>query len=83
MFLRVDWTNNNPNPHKIARISDEVEVMILDIDSEKRRISLGIKQCTPNPWENFSQNFSTNDKIKGTIKSITDFRYIYWLARQH
>ena len=69
----VDWTNNNPNPHKIAKIGDEVEVMILDIDSEKRRVSLGIKQCLPNPWDNFSQNFSTNDRIKGTIKSITDF----------
>ena len=69
----IDWTNNNPNPHKTAKIGDEVEVMILDIDSEKRRISLGIKQCLPNPWENFSQNYSVNDKIKGMIKSITDF----------
>ena len=69
----VDWTNNNPNPHKIAKIGDEVEVMILDIDNERRRVSLGIKQCLPNPWENFSQNFTTNDRIKGTIKSITDF----------
>ena len=69
----IDWTNNNPNPHKIAKIGDEVEVMILDIDSEKRRVSLGIKQCLPNPWEDFSQNFSVNEKIKGTIKSITDF----------
>ena len=69
----VDWTNNNPNPHKIAKIGDDVEVMVLDIDSEKRRISLGIKQCLPNPWENFSENFSVSDKINGTIKSITDF----------
>ena len=69
----IDWTNNNPNPHKIAKIGDDVEVMILDIDSIKRRVSLGIKQCLPNPWEIFSQNFSTNDRIKGTIKSITDF----------
>ena len=69
----IDWTNNNPNPHKIAKVGDEVEVMILDIDSEKRRISLGIKQCFPNPWEDFSQKFSINEKIKGTIKSITDF----------
>ena len=69
----IDWTNNNPNPHKIAKIGDEVEVMVLDIDSEKRRVSLGIKQCLTNPWENFSQNFSINDKVKGTIKSITDF----------
>ena len=69
----IDWTNNNPNPHKIAKIGDDVEVMVLDIDSEKRRISLGIKQCLPNPWENFSENFSVSDKINGTIKSITDF----------
>tara|TARA_Y100000588_G_scaffold200070_1_gene213803 strand:- start:3807 stop:5495 length:1689 start_codon:yes stop_codon:yes gene_type:complete len=69
----IDWTNNNPNPHKIAKIGDEVEVMILDIDSEKRRVSLGIKQCLKNPWEDFSKNFSINEKIKGTIKSITDF----------
>ena len=69
----IDWTNNNPNPHKIAKIGDDVEVMVLDIDSEKRRISLGIKQCLPNPWENFSEKFSVSDKINGTIKSITDF----------
>ena len=69
----IDWTNNNPNPHKIAKIGDEVEVMILDIDSEKRRVSLGMKQCLENPWKTFSQNFSKNDNIKGTIKSITDF----------
>ena len=69
----IDWTNNNPNPHKIAKIGDEVEVMILDIDSEKRRVSLGIKQCLENPWKTFSENFSKNQNIKGTIKSITDF----------
>ena len=69
----IDWTNNNPNPHKIAKIGDDVEVMILDIDNEKRRVSLGIKQCLQNPWEDFSQKFSVNDRIKGTIKSITDF----------
>ena len=69
----IDWTNTNPTPHKIAKIGDDVEVMVLDIDSEKRRISLGIKQCLPNPWENFSENFSVSDKINGTIKSITDF----------
>ena len=69
----IDWTNNNPNPHKIAKIGDEVQVMILDIDSEKRRVSLGIKQCLENPWQNFSLNFTKNEHIKGTIKSITDF----------
>ena len=69
----IDWTINNPNPHKTSKIGDEVEVMILDIDSEKRRVSLGIKQCLPNPWENFSKKFSPKETIIGTIKSITDF----------
>jgi len=69
----IDWTNNNPNPHKIANIGDQVEVMILGIDKDKRRVSLGIKQCLPNPWTDFSQNHTENEKIKGKIKSITDF----------
>ena len=69
----IDWTNNNPNPHKLAKIGDDADVMILDIDAEKRRVSLGIKQCLPNPWEDFAQKFSINEKVKGTIKSITDF----------
>jgi len=69
----IDWTNNNPNPQKIANIGDEVEVMILEIDNLKRRVSLGIKQCQTNPWETFAENHSQNEKISGTIKSLTDF----------
>jgi small subunit ribosomal protein S1 len=69
----MDWTNKNVNPAKLVHLGDEVEVMILDIDEERRRISLGMKQCQPNPWEEFSQNFQKGDKVKGQIKSITDF----------
>jgi len=69
----MDWTNKNVNPSKLVHLGDEVEVMILDIDEERRRISLGMKQCVPNPWEEFSQNFQKSDKVKGQIKSITDF----------
>ncbi len=69
----MDWTNNNPNPHKIANVGDEVEVMILGIDKEKRRVSLGIKQCLPNPWTDFANEYKENQKINGKIKSITDF----------
>ena len=69
----MDWTNKNVNPNKVVTIGDEVEVMILDIDGERRRISLGMKQCKPNPWEEFAQNFQKGDRVKGTIKSITDF----------
>ena len=69
----MDWTNKNVNPGKLVHLGDEVEVMILDIDEERRRISLGMKQCVPNPWEEFSQNFQKGDKVKGQIKSITDF----------
>ena len=69
----MDWTNRNTNPAKVVALGDEVEVMILDIDEERRRISLGIKQCQQNPWEEFAQNFNKNDKVAGKIKSITDF----------
>ena len=69
----IDWTNNNPNPHKIANVGDQVEVMILGIDKEKRRVSLGIKQCLPNPWTDFADQHKENQTIKGKIKSITDF----------
>ncbi len=69
----MDWTNKNVNPGKVVTIGDEVEVMILDIDEERRRISLGMKQCVPNPWEEFAQNHQKGDRVKGTIKSITDF----------
>ena len=69
----MDWTNKNVNPAKVVQVGDEVEVMILDIDGERRRISLGMKQCKVNPWEEFSQNPQKGDKVRGAIKSITDF----------
>ncbi len=69
----MDWTNKNIHPSKVVNLGDEVEVMILDIDEERRRISLGIKQCQENPWDAFSSRFEKNDKISGKIKSITDF----------
>jgi small subunit ribosomal protein S1 len=69
----MDWTNKNVHPSKVCKVGDEVEVMVLDIDSDRRRISLGMKQCTPNPWEEFAATHNKNDKISGKIKSITDF----------
>lgn len=69
----MDWTNKNVHPSKIVNLGDEVQVMILDIDEERRRISLGIKQCTQNPWDAFGSDHAKGDKINGTIKSITDF----------
>ncbi len=69
----MDWTNKNVNPAKIVAIGDETEVMVLDIDEERRRISLGMKQCSSNPWEAFAITFKKGDKVSGTIKSITDF----------
>ncbi len=69
----MDWTNKNVHPSKIVQIGDEIEVMILDIDEERRRISLGIKQCFQNPWDAFAEKYRKGDKIAGTIKSITDF----------
>ncbi len=69
----MDWTNKNIHPSKVVQLGDEVEVQVLDIDEERRRISLGIKQCKVNPWENFSVQYNKGDKISGTIKSITDF----------
>ena len=69
----MDWTNKNVNPHKVVQIGDEVEVMVLDIDEERRRISLGLKQCKANPWSDFSENYNKGDKVTGQIKSITDF----------
>ncbi|MGJ8670058.1 MAG: 30S ribosomal protein S1 [Oceanococcus sp.] len=69
----MDWTNKNCNPNKTVHVGQEVEVMILDIDEERRRISLGMKQCVPNPWEEFAQNHQKGDRVAGTIKSITDF----------
>jgi len=69
----MDWTNKNVNPSKVVHIGQEVEVMVLDIDEERRRISLGIKQCFPNPWDEFGATRNKGDHVKGTIKSITDF----------
>ena len=69
----MDWTNKNVNPGKMVHIGQEVEVMVLDIDEERRRISLGMKQCHTNPWEEFSATRNKGDHVKGTIKSITDF----------
>jgi small subunit ribosomal protein S1 len=69
----MDWTNKNVNPSKVVALGDEVEVMVLDIDEDKRRISLGMKQCKPNPWEEFSMSYKKGDKVTGAIKSITDF----------
>ena len=69
----MDWTNKNVNPGKVVHIGQEVEVMVLDIDEERRRISLGMKQCHTNPWEEFSATHNKGDHVTGTIKSITDF----------
>jgi len=69
----MDWTNKNVHPAKIAQLGDEVEVMILEIDEERRRLSLGMKQCRANPWEEFEASHKKGDKVKGQIKSITDF----------
>jgi len=69
----MDWTNKNVHPSRVVQLGDEVEVMILEIDEDRRRISLGMKQCKPNPWEEFSANYKKGDKVRGQIKSITDF----------
>ena len=69
----MDWTNKNVHPSKVVALGDEIEVMILEIDEDRRRISLGMKQCKANPWDEFSSNFKKGDSVKGQIKSITDF----------
>ncbi len=69
----MDWTNKNVSPAKVVHIGEEVEVMVLDIDEERRRISLGIKQCKPNPWREFADNYNRGDRVNGQIRSITDF----------
>ncbi|MDK9726298.1 MAG: 30S ribosomal protein S1 [Sterolibacteriaceae bacterium MAG5] len=69
----MDWTNKNIHPTKVVQLGDEVEVMILEIDEERRRISLGMKQCQANPWDDFAMNHKKGDKVRGAIKSITDF----------
>ena len=76
----MDWTNKNIHPSKVVQLGDEVEVMILDIDEERRRISLGIKQCQTNPWDAFAQQHGKGDKVRGIIKSITDFGIFIGLA---
>jgi small subunit ribosomal protein S1 len=69
----MDWTNKNIHPSKVVNLGDSVEVMVLEIDEERRRISLGLKQCKPNPWEEFAKGYNKGDKVSGKIKSITDF----------
>jgi small subunit ribosomal protein S1 len=69
----MDWTNKNIHPSKVVQLGDEIEVMVLDIDEERRRISLGLKQCQENPWDAFARTCAKGDKISGKIKSITDF----------
>ena len=69
----MDWTNKNVNPHKFVEVNQVVKVKVLDVDKERRRVSLGIKQCVENPWESFSMNNQVGDKVKGVIKSTTDF----------
>jgi small subunit ribosomal protein S1 len=69
----MDWTNKNVNPAKVVQTGQEVEVMVLDVDEERRRISLGLKQCAANPWREFAENYNRGDKVSGQIKSITDF----------
>ncbi|MDR1162233.1 MAG: 30S ribosomal protein S1 [Candidatus Accumulibacter sp.] len=69
----MDWTNKNVHPSKVVQLGDEVEVMILEIDEDRRRISLGMKQCVPNPWDDFAMNQKKGDRVRGLIKSITDF----------
>jgi small subunit ribosomal protein S1 len=69
----MDWTNKNIHPSKVVQLGQEIDVMVLDIDEERRRISLGIKQCSQNPWDGFADSFAKGDRVKGTIKSMTDF----------
>ncbi|AMA65122.1 30S ribosomal protein S1 [Candidatus Arsenophonus lipoptenae] len=69
----MDWTNKNIHPSKVVTVGDTVEVIVLDIDEERRRISLGLKQCKPNPWKQFAETHNKNDRVNGKIKSITDF----------
>src|SRR5207342_2698223 len=77
----MDWTNKNVAPSKVVSLGDEVEVMVLEIDEDKRRISLGMKQCRANPWEEFAANVHRGDKVHGPIKSITDFGVFVGLAQ--
>lgn len=72
-MTEMDWTNKNIHPSKVVQLGDEVEVMVLEVDEDRRRISLGIKQCKSNPWQEFSEKHQKNEKVKGKIRSITDF----------
>lgn len=76
----MDWTNKNVNPHKVVSVGQEVEVMVLEVDEDRRRFSLGLKQCTANPWDAFAKQYGIGDKVKGPIKSITDFGVFIGLA---
>jgi small subunit ribosomal protein S1 len=76
----MDWTNKNVNPAKVVQTGQEVEVMVLDVDEERRRISLGLKQCKANPWKEFAENYNRGDRVAGQIKSITDFGIFIGLA---
>ena len=69
----MDWTNKNVHPSKVVAVGDQVDVMVLDINEERRRISLGIKQCRPNPWDEFAATYGRGQRVEGRIKSITDF----------
>ena len=77
----MDWTNKNVAPSKVVSLGDETEVMVLEIDEDKRRISLGMKQCKANPWEEFSSTVKRGDRVKGPVKSITDFGVFIGLAQ--
>jgi small subunit ribosomal protein S1 len=77
----MDWTNKNVAPSKVVTLGEEVEVMVLEIDEDKRRISLGMKQCKANPWEEFSSSVKRGDRVKGPVKSITDFGVFVGLAQ--
>lgn len=72
-MTEMDWTNKNIHPSKVVQLGDEVEVMVLEVDEDRRRISLGIKQCKPNPWQEFAEKHQKGEKVKGKIRSITDF----------
>ena len=76
----MDWTNKNVNPAKVVHTGQEVEVMVLDVDEDRRRISLGLKQCQANPWKEFAENYNRGDRVSGQIKSITDFGIFIGLA---
>lgn len=73
----MDWTNKNIHPSKVVHLGDVVEVMVLEIDEERRRISLGLKQCKANPWLQFAETHNKGDKVSGKIKSIYRFRYFH------